>query len=517
MSIRAEIKYNSYQDSVKLMQVSEQIRAENGIINAIAIMGTEANKATLAAIGLPGESLHGAGPNDIILVVEGEDEVIVKSALARFEKLLDERVKSDAAATYRPKTIAGAMETVGAATLAVISVPGEYAAYEAAKALRLGLNVLIFSDNVSLDDEIELKNLGRQLGLLVMGPDCGTAIIGGKPVCFANDVARGKIGIVGASGTGIQQISVIVNQLGAGVSHAIGTGSRDLSDQVSGITTLAALDALSEDDGTEVIVVVSKPPGEVTAKRIIDRARLCPKPVVLAFLGSAPAVGQSGLFVSENLEEAAAAAVALSRGEKAVPGMTAFPRDSLAKLVADELSQLESGRKYLKGLFCGGSMAGEAALLLKDHLGSLVSNIAAPGVRKVKGTDVLETHAVIDMGEDEFTRGRPHPMIDPRFRAERLRQEYANPETAVILCDLVLGYGSHSSPAEVLAEAVCMVRTELKHYVSIISSVCGTDTDPQNRGRQEKILREAGIVVLPTNACAAEAAGRIVRACLERG
>src|SRR5580704_9603583 len=98
---------------------------------------------------------------------------------------------------------------------------------------------MIFSDNVPIAEEASLKHEARERGLMVMGPDCGTAIIGGVPLAFANAVPRGDIGIIGASGTGIQEVSTLIARAGRGVRHAIGTGGRDMHAEVGGLTTLA--------------------------------------------------------------------------------------------------------------------------------------------------------------------------------------------------------------------------------------------------------------------------------------
>jgi len=508
LHLEVSVRKNSYYDSVKLMQITNQVKKMPGVIRAAAIMGTENNKATLVRAGFEVLSMSQVGPNDVLLVVEAENKDAADAAMAYCHAALDEHVTTSHTDVSKPRSLDAAARMLPGANLALISVPGEYAAYEAFKALRAGMNVHIFSDNVPVDQEVRLKQLGRRLGLMVMGPDCGTAIIAGVPLGFANVVAPGPVGIVGASGTGIQQVSVLVDRLGSGVSHAIGLGGRDLTDEVGGIGAEAALRLLNQDERTKVIVLVSKPPGAETRKKIVALAQTSSKPIILAFLDFDGDATNAYGYTASNLEQAAAMAVALAAGKQAHTGMVAFPRTE-SKLVFGLINRQRGTRKYLRGLFCGGSLADEALIVLKDLISPVFSNIHPDPALKISAF-AASGHTIIDMGDDEFTRGRPHPMIDPGYRAERLVAEWADPEVAVILCDLVLGYGSHRNPAGVLAEAVRDARSRYGEGVTVVASVCGTENDPQILSVQEGLLKEAGVVVLPTNAFAAEVAGRII-------
>jgi FdrA protein len=511
MSVQLRVRKNCYQDSVKLMRISQIVKSSPGVLRASAIMGTANNKATLVRGGFDASLMQGAGPSDILFIVDANADDAADLALDRYFSLLDESIATYVDRKTSPRTIKAAAASLPGANLAFISVPGEFAAYEAHKALRAGLNVHIFSDNVPIEDEIRLKELGRRLGLLVMGPDCGTAIIGCVPLGFANAVASGPIGIVGASGTGIQQVTVLIDRYGSGISNAIGLGGRDLSDRVGGISALMALDALEEDPSTQVIVVISKPPESSTGKKILERIRVCKKPVVVAFLGGDPTIVRGIDQNAENLEEAARMAVELAT-KKAIPRQAAeYGAGELATIVAGRLEAGGSNRGLLRGLFTGGSLADEAQPILGAILGKVRSNCTKNPALMVSGSGVIDGHAIIDMGDDEFTVGRPHPMIDPSYRAERLVEEWSDPRVAVILCDLVLGYGSHPSPATPLAEAVKRARSLYGDGVTVVASVCGTEGDPQGLSPQEAILREAGILVLPTNAQAAKLAGRAAR------
>jgi FdrA protein len=481
----AVIRRGTYHDSVKLMRVYAAARESPGVVDAACIMGTERNKETLRTSGLAVPEADAAGPDDLILVVRGVDGTAVSQALTLIEGMLAERPPSAAlgGGPTSPRSLDAALRLSDGANLAFISVPGPYAAAEATRALLRGLHVHLFSDNVELDDEVALKRLGREHGLLVMGPDCGTALIGGVPLGFANAVARGPVGIVGASGTGIQEASVIIDRLGSGISHALGTGGRDLSDAVGGVMALMAIDLLEDDPDTRVILFLSKPPGARTAVRVQERLSRCRKPAVCCFVGG-----------EMTLEEASAVAVSLGTGRQVAP----FPRHEVAATAQREAARLGPGQTQIHGLYTGGTLLEEAAAVLRRTVG-------------------LQGHTLTDLGDDQFTRGRPHPMIDPALRAEHLGRAFADPSAAVVLCDVVLGYGAHHDPAGALASAVRRAGEAAGRYVSVVASVTGTPADPQNSHVQEETLRREGIVVLPTAALAAEVAGAIADRAAGRG
>jgi FdrA protein len=520
MLTRYVVRQQSYQDSVKLMAISAKLRAVPGMELVAAVMGTESNRVTLQLGGFDLDDSVKAGPEDIIVALRGRDEAALEEAVGLFDQLIKPAgsVPGNALAPQKPRSLRSGMKQLEGANLALISIPGPYVAGEAHRALNAGLNVMIFSDNVSMEDEIALKKAGEQRGLLVMGPDCGTAIVNNTPLCFANAVQSGPIGIVGASGTGIQQATVIIDRLGSGISHAIGTGGRDLSDAVGGITALMGIDALEHDEATKVILIISKPPGPLAAERVLNRLQACRKPVVVAFMGAdVKELTAAGVLGAANLEEAAAKAVALSEDRDPSAIRLAFSREGLIELAKAEHSKLGSQQRYVRGLFSGGTLADEAARCLLPVLGSINSNMGGKSYLPMKDVHLSEAHCIIDLGDDDFTKGRPHPMIDPSYRAERLLQEYRDTTVGVILCDVVLGYGSHPDPATALADAVISAREQAEHHVVVVASVCGTENDPQILSRQEDILRRAGIVVLPSNVYAAEFAGVLALALGERG
>src|SRR5918911_1291183 len=303
MSVACLVRPGAYFDSVALMQIASELRGRPGVRNASLAMGTAANKDVLEAAGLLAPDAATAGPNDLIVALD-TDEGGADEALAA----------AGGAEPRRPRTLAEAP-----AGLAIVSTPGRYAGAEALKALRLGMNVFCFSDNVPLEREIELKREAHARGLIVMGPDCGTAMVGGVPLGFVNEVRAGDVGLIGASGTGLQQISTLVDRWGAGVSHMIGVGSHDLAAAVGAISMLDALDALAADPATKVIGLVSKPPDAEVAERVLARAAAAAKPVVAAFLGADPEGAPEGVTMAATLEDAARALVrALTGSEPAV-------------------------------------------------------------------------------------------------------------------------------------------------------------------------------------------------------
>jgi FdrA protein len=403
-----------------------------------------------------------------------------------------------------------------ALNLALISVPGAYAAIEARQALLAGLHVLLFSDNVSLEQEIALKTLAAKRGLLMMGPDCGTAIINGVGLGFANAVPRGPIGIVSASGTGLQQIACLIADYGLGISQAIGTGGRDLCEAVGGRSMLAGLDALQQDPTTRVIILLSKPPAPVVAERILAAAARGTKPTVIAFLGTHlsnnPLPAANHLSFAPTLNDAARLAVRLAGGE-APPSGDALPNETIAAIQSAR-NALHPGQRYVRGLFAGGTLCDEAMMVLSERLGPVYSNIPLRPDWRLSQARTSQEHTAIDFGSDEFTIGRPHPMIDAGLRLRRLAQEANDPTTAAILLDIVLGYGAHADPASEFAPAIEQARATAAatgRALACIISLCGTEQDPQRRSTQQEALQAAGALVFTDNALAARAAAEIVR------
>jgi succinyl-CoA synthetase alpha subunit len=349
---------------------------------------------------------------------------------------------------------------------------------------------------------------------MVMGPDCGTAIIGGKGIGFANAVRRGTIGVIGASGTGIQEFTTLVHHAGSGISHALGTGSRDLSDEIGGISALSALAALESDPQTKVIALISKPPGGKTLARLLPKLQSCAKPLVACFLGSGENIQAAGAScrIVRTLDEAAAAALRLATGGE----KSAFPAESpdFRALLQKERSGLRAPRKFLRGIFAGGTFCYQAQQILRDAGVSAYSNTPLQGNRKLPVSSRSLEHTLVDMGADEFTSGRPHPMIDSSLRRERILQEAEDPEVAVILLDFILGFNASPDPAGDLAAAITRAKAGAKEkggFLSVVASVCGTEGDSQDFVRQVKQLEETGAVVFPSSARATQFCAGLIR------
>jgi FdrA protein len=495
--VRGSVYRNSYRDSVELMGIAAELEKLPGVVRAGLVMATPANLAVLAGAGMAEAAADGAGPNDLVVAVAAADDDTATAALERAGALLSAGAGGDqGAAPDRPaaQTIGEGLAELADANLALVSTPGTYATAEAMKALKRGLNVFLFSDNVSVEDEIELKTLAGRKGLLVMGPDCGTAIVGGVPLGFANAVRRGPIGLAAASGTGLQQVSSLIDRFGSGVSHALGTGGRDLDERVGGRTMLAAIKLLLADPGTTVLVLISKPPSEKVARAILEALRGAPKPVVVNFLGGDPdAVRAVGAHPAATFEDAARIATALAKGGDA--NAVAPPLEAELLAAADGAAgRLAPGQTAVRGLFSGGSLAGEAKIILKALRGAGAHD------------------RVLDLGDDEYTVGRPHPMIDPRLRNEEIVAAAGDPDVAVILLDVVLGYGANPDPAGALVPAIREARdvaARAGRQLAVVASVCGTATDPQGLERQEATLAEAGVILASSNARAAMVAARI--------
>lgn len=502
--VKVEIRSGAYYDSVVLMQLQRSLADQPGVLDAGVVMGTDANKEVLAQSDLLAPEAKMAGADDAVIVVKAEDDSSAQLALLKVDELLSRRERVGLDAEYCPKTLDSAAQMLPEARWVLISVPGRYAAGVSRQALRLGKNVFLYSDNVSLEDEIALKQLAAEKGLLVMGPDCGTAIINGVGLGFANKVRRGPIGMVAASGTGLQQVSARIHQMGSGLTHALGTGGRDLSDAVNAVSARQGLDLLSRDSATKVIVLVSKPPSPKVAGELVKAARLVGKPVIVDFIGYATAARNiDTVLFAGTFDETAELAVQLASGEKDVePIMTA------------NVERFLPGQRYLRGLFSGGTLAYEAQLILQDYLPVVYSN--APLKKEFRLADSLASqgHTIIDLGEDEFTVGRLHPMMDNDLRIRRLEKEAADPEVAVILLDVVLGYGAHPDPASELAPAIAKAIAQANkngRSLEVVAVVCGTGEDPQGLDSQMEQLKRVGVKVNTSNEQAVRYAGRLAQ------
>lgn len=485
------IKENSYQDSVNLMLLTNKISTMDGINKVQIMMGTPANKDIFKTADLYTEELEKAAANDMCIVVNADLEDKIQEVLDEVDNYLKNQSISNNKQEFESvRTWDKALKALPDANIALISTPGQYAAEEADKALDNDLHVLIFSDNVSIEDERRLKEKAHEKGLLVMGPDCGTEILAGVPLAFANVVKQGNIGLVGASGTGIQEVTVQIDRLGGGVTHAIGTGGRDLSDKIGAITMMDAIKGLAAHQQTEVIGIVSKPPAKEVRDQVVALLQSLSKPVVAIFLGEEPHNHEGNIYYANTLEETAAIAVDLAKGNTVKPNYN--------KIIGEVPAvNLKPEQKTIKGLYSGGTLGYEAATLISRGLGLGKSEHHEEGyLLKANGFEVA------DLGDDIYTQGKPHPMIDPDTRIKFFQKAAEDESTAIILFDVVLGYGSHEDMAGALIPAIQKIQNSARENgktIYFVATVCGTEQDPQNIQEQKSKLEQAGVILRDSN------------------
>jgi len=482
------VERGRYHDSVTLMRASAAARDVPGVETVIAAMATELNRALLSDAGFPAPEPE-VTADDLVIAVRSDDDAAAEEALATVERVLTERRRPAVAGAPEaaPRTVEAAAAQAPDAGVVVVSVPGPHAYVEAVAALRAGRHVMVFSDGVDVAAEVALKREAAALGRLVMGPDCGTAILGGVGLGFANVVVPGPVGLVAASGTGAQQLCCLLDGAGIGIRHVVGVGGRDLSAAVGGASTLAALVALDDDPAVEVIAVVSKPPDPEVAAAVMAAAAGCRKHVVLALVGP----GRPTLTD-------AAAEIAATLGEPFPEPRSWWPP-----------SPPDAPRPGpVLGLFSGGTNAAEAVVVLEERLGPVGSNVHHDPSRGIgPGDDPGGVHTVLDLGDDELTAGRPHPMIDPAAVADRVTAAADGDGPGVVLLDVVLGHGAHPDPAAVLTPTLVAARAA---GIATVVTLLGTDGDPQGLDRQARALADAGAVVHRSNARAAEDAAAAV-------
>jgi len=486
ITIITEIRRGFYLDSVALMRYSKAIAGMDGVEEAALMMASPSNRQIMSDAGLLSNVSLDAGGGDLIIGIRASSADKAETARAAANSILDQPTTYAGSEAWRPKSTRAAVKANPDANLALISVAGDFAAAEARKSLRHGLHVMLFSDSVSIADELSLKLEARNLGLLVMGPDCGTAIINGTPLAFANVVPKGDIGVIGASGTGIQEITCLIAQGGAGVSQVIGVGGRDLKEDIGGITTLMALEALDADPATRHIVIISKPPAETVANKVVERIKTSKKSFTVCFIGASNWDLPANSQFTSSLKSAS---------EHALGGQVLFSNFNTETVAKPAITA------KVCGLFTGGTLCAEAQMLFGVAGLKVMSNAAIPGVESISnGSDA---HTIIDLGSDEYTQGRPHPMIDPSVRDLALNKAMADPTVGIVLLDVVIGYGSHEDPS---GHLVASLSSSLNGSTLVIASVTGTDGDPQGRITQIAKLKKAGILVAPSNADAAELA-----------
>lgn len=497
--LKTVVKKGSYHDSVVLMLLTNHISAMQGVNKVSIMMATPANKDIFKQSGLDTEELLAAGANDMVVVADIDNEntmnIIENEIDAYFKKQNTKNQQTESVKSWDK-----ALEKMPNADMAVISIAGAYAALEANRALDEGMNVFMFSDNVTIEDEKKLKQKAHEKGLVVMGPDCGTGIIQSVPIAFTNKVNSGKIGIIGASGTGIQELTTIIDRLGEGVKNAIGTGGRDLSSEIGGITMMDTINAMEQDDSIKVMIVISKPPAKAVREMISNRLSAFKKPVVTLFLGEKPEYHEQGFYHAYTLDEAARLAVNLVRNEDI--------NTCVVSAETPENAFDKSENKTIKAYYSGGTLAGEAAMLIKDALNLDTPPEKAEGFMLKHGG-----HIVVDLGDDVYTQGKPHPMIDPAKRIECMKEAIDDSSTGVILFDIMLGYGSHEDMAGALLPTINELKQKAENEgrkLFFIATVCGTRHDYQGYDEAVNKLKNAGVIVCETNKLASQMAIRAI-------
>ena len=517
MTVKILIKTSEYHDSVTLMLVARELTGMPGVKDAAVVMGTIANQSILEQSGLLIPEAQTAGPNDLVIAVSSDSEADAALALVEAEKLLNKKQAASDTGEFRPKTIRSAVSARPDSNVCIISIAGRYAADEAWEALKRGMHVLLFSDNVSLEDEIALKRYARDQGLLLMGPGAGTAILNGVALAFANVLPAGPVGIVSAAGTGLQEVSTLLAKCGVGLTQGIGTGGRDLKKEVGGIMFLEGLKALQDDPATQIITIVSKPPAAEVRQKVMEQVLRSSKPTVVCLLGGDPDEPSpaANVYMTTTLEEAGLLSAKLGGAQIPEPKVSiAAETKELEGLARDLRKKLKPGQTDLRALFSGGTLCYEAQVIWRGLMRNPVySNAPLNHDFAMADSTRSEKHVAVDLGEEEFTVGRPHPMIDNDLRVRRLLQEARDPATAVIFLDVVIGYGAHADPASELGAAVQQARklaaAEGRELI-FIASVTGTEQDPQGLTRTADTLRAAGVIVRNSNAAAARLAGMVV-------
>ncbi len=497
------IRKNQYYDSVFLMGFNNRLSKIDGVIQTAVLMGSDANKEVMAELGFMNAEIQASTANDLVVGVSAENQSVVDEIMHSLSQWLTEVNASKTTSDIH--TLTEAIIAKPEADLVTISVPGEFAAHETRIALEAGKHVFLFSDNVSVEDEISLKTFARSKGLLVMGPDCGTSLIGGVGVGFSNAVRKGKIGVIAAAGTGLQEFTCMVHNAGYGISHGIGTGGRDLSDAVGGITTLTALDAFENDHSTEVIVILSKPPGGKTLVSLIERMKVCKKPVICCFLGIQNKIeGEGIVFKRANLiDDAVHLAIEAIGGE-------------ITHQLSNQTIPQKSApnNKFLRGVFAGGTFCYQAQQILRDAGIRVYSNGPLDKKLILEHPNQSKDNAIVDMGDEYFMVGRPHPMIDGSQRALRIIKEAQDPQVGILLIDFILGYNSSMDPVGELIVAIQKaqkIAQKRGDSLLVVASICGTEGDPQDLALQTKMLKDCGVVVFNGNAQATQYCANLLK------
>ncbi|MCC6051625.1 MAG: hypothetical protein LM585_00090 [Fervidicoccaceae archaeon] len=505
--IKTVVEKNLVRDSLVLMKISEDLKKIPGVEEALVAMGTETNKKLAMDLGVFTPDVEKASEGDLFIAIRASSQEALEKAIAAAREMLSKPAGAGEAEFY---DVDMALAALPDANLALISVPGEYAKEVAMKFLERGIHVHVFSDHVPKEDEVEMKKYAFERGLLVLGPGAGTSIINGVAIAFANAVRRGPIGIVASAGTGLQEVSSLIHNLGSGVSQGLGVGGGDVKNYVGGLMMKLGLKLLDQDEETKVLTIVAKPPEKETLESILQYVeKETRKPIVFGFMGKFTLSLPKGLVgrasAARSLHATALEAVRLVDEELYERGKEklTIPYERLLSMLQPYWEELSPKQKYIRGLFTGGTLTSEALTLLDELKIELYSNAPLPGQKQLPDPFRSIGNTIVDLGEEEFTAGRAHPMIDPTIRRLRLIEEAKDPEVAVVLMDFVLGYGSHIDPVgahlPAIKEAQKIAEADGRKLV-IIGYVLGVSGDPQGYESQIEKLRSVGAIVPPTNA-----------------
>lgn len=508
MSVFIKIEKGRYIDSLETLFSTSVLADQPGISNGFVGVATNAFKDTVISSGLNTPELDRATGNDLVIIADCENAEAFDAALAAVNASFEVQAADATEETYTSTKTAVAKHPE--ANLCSIAVPGEYALSEVKKALNAGLHCVVFSNNVPLEQEREMKELAREKGLLCMGPDCGVANINGAALVLSSINNRGPFGICGASGTGIQHVAAIMHEAGSGVSQTIGTGGNDCKDPVGGIMMLMGIDALEADPETEYIALITRKPGDTVLPKILERIKTCKKKVVALFMGcDRETVESSGAIYADSLDDCALKCLELIGIHYPLAS-----EEALMKIAGEEAAKLAPEQKYLRGMFSGGTYMDEATNAIVERVNPIYSNCPVRPEWKLEDSYLSVENTCVDYGEEEFTLGRPHPAIDPSIRKPAILREAMDPEVAVMLLDFILTPPGHMDPTGYVLEdirlAKQMAQMEGRH-LCVIASVLGTTADLQDKYKQERQLQEAGVIVCQTNYRAAVLAGEIIR------
>ena len=512
------VKENYYRDSLQLLKISDSLKHSDGIVEAVVIMGTETNKQLLTRLGFISLELNKAKDTDMVIAIRALDEQSLKKCLVKFEEIL-EGAQTSLSQKERVRDLDSALVALPDTNLAVVSIPGEYARDICFEIIDKGIHLHLFSDHVPIEDELEIKKHALEKHVLVMGPGAGTVIIDGKGVGFANVVSAGPVGLVAAAGTGLQEVSSLLDRTGIGLKHGLGVGGNDPKEKIGGLMMLESIKMLEKYDEIKVVGIISKPPSPSVQNKlfnyIVNETR---KKYAIAFIGGVkleiPKEHQQRIIQTNTLHSAALA-IAKHMSEETFRKASkeiSVPSQELAGLIKKESEKLDKKQSYIRALYTGGTLAYESQIILREIFDGIFSNEPIEGIKKLPDSFKSQEHTIVDLGDEEFTKGRPHPMIDPTIRKLKIIEEARDENVAVILMDFVLGYGSNPDPVGALVDKIIEAKDIAKkngRYLSVVASVCGTRKDPQGYDKSVERLKATGALVTPTNALAVIAAGSI--------